>query len=810
MIARVQARLLDDPFYMEEDDVDEVIAHYTESHGDGPLRQSYTVKLSPKKSEEGVPPEPTPMPVSVSVVATPQAPGGPVDDASPAKPDHKPEPEPEPEEPFAATGLGDMPSDRSASRAGRAVTNPEPSCVSGDGWRRRAVSGASYTQRELQHVWYWGADSGMRDQHGKKVREWRAYSESLSYELEDAVERGDYLFPIDVGNGRIVDLKEWPTRGQAWQLTSDLQHKRPVKRETSSVAKMYEEARGALDGGMQRASIAFTEGGVAGAEAIRETRVIAQQTHESIRAQQEAGKSKLGKALNSWPALFEKARDRCAAATDPVAASSELLQYVRKFMNDCIEMADPIDRISLSGGGPVESGADQDVIEAVLQSIVLAPYYEGYMGRVREAHLDEELQLTNLRRRLVGRPQVDFLVPPSHVDPDNWTRSCELLAEMNTHHTALGQLGCIVQAAKAVYETVDTFETEPGKTLTVGADEFTPIFIYIVLMSEAVGIYSCIEFIEKCAPESKVFSGEGAYYFMQLTSAAQLLRQLAVADLPPAGQLPIGYGGSDDPDAGLRRLLSSQTSPGDIQWVWSWADDSNRDLGRIQDKFVPYDERKIEELERALAAGARFCQIDPLRHVDLSTSPMWQVVSATEHTGNVLRRRVIRETAAQTMQRRAKYQAHVAARAKRDEAERWRHQAEKLLHADERIPEGTCLWMWPVHGVEGPVGDASYVSFTRKTAGSNRHTVQFARSDSTRVRPGDLPHASSKLYSFQLKDYDVRVLAPISLGDHRPVGVQDGRCSSIYGGTATGVGFGRGGFYSPSCWRPETNKEGEW
>ena len=45
VIARVQARLLDDPFYMEEDDVDAVIAHYTESHGDGPLRQSYTVKL---------------------------------------------------------------------------------------------------------------------------------------------------------------------------------------------------------------------------------------------------------------------------------------------------------------------------------------------------------------------------------------------------------------------------------------------------------------------------------------------------------------------------------------------------------------------------------------------------------------------------------------------------------------------------------------------------------------------------------------------------------------------------------------------
>ena len=777
----MKRRLLQSPFFMEEEDIDEVIAHYTECHGDGPLRQSYTVKLSPKKTEEGVPPEPAPMS---------PAPAGPLDDAPPAKCNPKPESEPEPEpEP-------------------QPVVKEEPfqglSGVSGGGWRRRAVSGASYTQRELQHVWYWGAGSGMRDQHGKEVHEWRAYSETLSCELENAVERGDYLFPIDVGNGRIVDLKEWPTREQAWQRnTSDLQSKHPVKREPSNVAKMYEEATRALDGGMQRASIAFTEGGIAGDEATREARVIIQQTHESIREQQAAGKSKLGRALNSWPALFEKARDRCAAATDSVAASSKLLQYVREFMNDCIKMADPIDRSSLSAAGP---GSDQDVIEAVLQSIVLAPYYEGFMGRVREAHLDEELQLRNLRGSLAGRPQVDFLIPPSHVDPDNWSRSCELLAEMNTHCTALGQIGCIVHAAQAVYETVETFKTEPGKTLTVGADEFTPIFIYIVLMSDVVGIYSCIEFIEKCAPESKVTSGESAYYFMQLTSAAQLLRQLAVARLPPAGQLPIGYGGSDDKDAGLRRLVSSQQ----ILWVWSWADDSNKGLGRIQDKFVPYDERKTEELERALANGERFCQIDAKRHVDLSTSPMWQVVSATEHTGNVLRRRVIRETAAQAMQRRAKYQAHVAARSKRDEAETRRHVAEKLLHADERIPEGTLLWMWPVPGVEGPVGDASYVSFTRKTAGSNRHTVQFARSDSTRVMSGDLSQAFSKLHAFQLKDYDVRVLPPNSLGDHRPVGVQDGRCSSVYGGTATGVGFGRGGLYSPSCWRPETNREGEW
>jgi hypothetical protein len=367
-----------------------------------------------------------------------------------------------------------------------------------------------------------------------------------------------------------------------------------------------------------------------------------------------------------------------------------------------------------------------------------------------------------------------------------------------------------VQAAKAIYETVATLKTEPGKPLTVGADEFTPIFIYIVLMSDTVDIYSCIDFIEKCGPESKVYNGESAYYLMQLTTAAQLLRKLALAELPPAGILPVGYGGDDDPDAGLRRLISAQKHNSDIQWVWSWAADSNKDIGRVQDKFVPYDARKCEELEQALAAGEQFCQIDPKRHVDLSTTPMWQVVSATAYTKNVLKRLVIRETAAQAMQRRARDQAHVAARAARDEAERWRHQAEKLLHDDEPVPKGTLLWLWPLHGVDAPVGEASYASFRRKTAGSNYHTVEFVRSDSTRVQPGDTPRAYSRMHTFQLKDYDVRVMPGESLGNHQPVGVEDGRTSSIYGDTATGVGYGRGGLYSSNCWRPKTNQEDEW
>lgn len=828
VIRKLQLALRENPFWLDEEDVEEVIEYYVESRGDGLMRQSYNVRdLAQPDAEEGVPPA-SPVDVqresdlqsaarseSGSAGGMKQVNEGPTN--VPADLEHEQTPnlerEPEPKladtEPFVAAcrSTHSAPTSRDEApgtpptRARRAMSSAPPSRA------RRAFSGASHTQRELQHAWYWGVDSINQD--GRKVREWRPYSQSVNILLEDAVERSEFMFPISLSSDCIVDLAEWATHRRAWQrLTSDPEQKRPLQREPSTVAKMYEEAKGAFDGSIVRASIAFTEGvDAAPAGPINEAHVNLYQTIKSFLSQQEAGKSQLGKNLASWPMRFAEARSRCATATDPIAGSSELLQYIRSFMNDCIKVANPIDRSSVRARRAVRPAADQDIIEAAMQSIVLeGTTYEGMMGRVREGHLNEELLLSTLRRRLAQRPQADFAIPASHVDPDDWAQARELLAEINSCHTALGQLGCVVRAAKAVYETVEKFKTEPGKHLTVGADEFTPIFVYIVLMSETVDIYSCIDFIEKCAPESKAYSGEGGYYLMQLTSAAQLLGQLAVAELPAEGMLPVGYGGEDDPDAGLRRLMSH----GDIHWVWSWADDSNRALGREQDKYVQYNERTCEELEQALKDGASFYQIDSERHVDLNTSPMWQVVSATQDTRHVRKRRVLRETAAQSMQRRSRYQAYVAARAKRDTAEQLRYQNERKLNADEGIPENTLLSMWPLPGVEAPVGDALYVSFAKQAVGSNRHTVQFAHSDSTRLQPGHAHRAFSKLYTFQLKDYDVRVMPPDSLGEHRPVGVEDGRASSFHGGSVRGVGFGRGGLYSPNCWRPETNREGEW
>ena len=262
-------------------------------------------------------------------------------------------------------------------------------------------------------------------------------------------------FPILVDNERTVDLEEWPKTGKAYERDiSQPDRKRHVKREPMNVAKMFEEAMGALGGSMERASVAFTEGGeMAGGVATGKAgRVLMQRTHESLRAQMLVeGKKQtpLGRALAQWPKQFEAARATCAKAPDPLAASEVFLKEVRTFLNNCLAMADPTDRASITGN-IADLPPDADIIEAVLQSMVLEPHYEGLMQRLRVPHNPKELQLEGLRRRLVGRPQIDFTIPATHVDPKNWELSRGFLSQMNSSRTALGQLGCIVRAAKGI------------------------------------------------------------------------------------------------------------------------------------------------------------------------------------------------------------------------------------------------------------------------------------------------------------------------------------------------------------------------
>lgn len=116
------------------------------------------------------------------------------------------------------------------------------------------------------------------------------------------------------------------------------------------------------------------------------------------------------------------------------------------------------------------------------------------------------------------------------------------------------------------------------------------------------------------------------------------------------------------------------------------------------------------------------------------------------------------------------------------------HQA--ALLSDKEIPRGTPVWL------EGGRIKGIYDRCKQNWGatlgwGWNTHYIQ----------------CNGAVMHFQLNEdlgRDPRV-QPISIpGCALPIGVNDGRASSNYGDAARGDGYGRGGLYSPQCWRPSS------
>ena len=361
----------------------------------------------------------------------------------------------------------------------------------------------------------------------------------------------------------------------------------------------------------------------------------------------------------------------------------------------------------------------EQVLTAALQACVLVPQYEGLMSRLREVHLAQELQLESLRTFLAGRPQEDFYIPPAFCElaSDDWAAARAALAKISEQRTAAGKLGCLVRTARAIIETVEAMQqqqqqqqqqTEGGggnggggggsqKPLVLSGDDMLPIFIYVVLFSQAPALYSSMDLIEYCAQPDKNsgLRGEGAYYHAVTATALEELarwgKAIAAGKLPTTGKLEVLVTDSDTTaPAPAQDGVGGEGGSGveEVQMIWSWAADSNAELGRKHDKWVPYSIEFSAKCEQALASGRPILVFDdrPQNHIDLEQyvkaaassgqgqGQLWQVVTATPN----LRRRVRRETVAAQQARHDASLRHAKARAHREAIEAIRRQAEVL------------------------------------------------------------------------------------------------------------------------------------
>jgi hypothetical protein len=117
----------------------------------------------------------------------------------------------------------------------------------------------------------------------------------------------------------------------------------------------------------------------------------------------------------------------------------------------------------------------------------------------------------------------------------NWNDAINELNDIDTYIEPHKKLNCILNCARAIYNTV---RLEHGDVILSG-DDFIPIFIYVVVNSavkdlETVSQYLCF------LNDPDQLSGEGGYYLTVFSSTLEYLKKIEISDIS-SNEVRIAY-----------------------------------------------------------------------------------------------------------------------------------------------------------------------------------------------------------------------------------------------------------------------------
>jgi hypothetical protein len=139
---------------------------------------------------------------------------------------------------------------------------------------------------------------------------------------------------------------------------------------------------------------------------------------------------------------------------------------------------------------------------------VIAPISDRLMQCIRTQCREDDRQLELKRKLVTGVPQFIFGIGPSHTSRSKWAAALVELNQMSQCHTPFQKVEALLATAKAIYRTYlhehdgsgksapgDQTVSAPAKQLFLAADDFLPIFIYVMVNSEVENLVSVSEYL---------------------------------------------------------------------------------------------------------------------------------------------------------------------------------------------------------------------------------------------------------------------------------------------------------------------------
>ena len=136
----------------------------------------------------------------------------------------------------------------------------------------------------------------------------------------------------------------------------------------------------------------------------------------------------------------------------------------------------------------------------------------------------DDLRFAHQCDLIQDKPQHFYQLKPSLISPSEWQAACAELRQMKSAASPTAQLQCLIEAASAIYTAIDEEHPRlPGeKPLVVAADEFTPIFIFVVTRCGLVDLCTHAEVLWQLTDQAAL-AGRKGYYLSQLSAALQFV-----------------------------------------------------------------------------------------------------------------------------------------------------------------------------------------------------------------------------------------------------------------------------------------------
>jgi len=169
------------------------------------------------------------------------------------------------------------------------------------------------------------------------------------------------------------------------------------------------------------------------------------------------------------------------------------------------------------------------VTERSLQKKVVVPLQQRILDCILPQTVEDDKLLQERISCLKSCSQHQFGIKPEHVSPTDWYSA---VLELNLMHKCLipcDKIGCIVAAARAIYNSCNFMRMKRGEHPGfISADDFLPIFIYVVCHSKLRSLQTTANFLfSLCDPEQ--LNGESGYYLTVFESSLQFIKSIDLA-----------------------------------------------------------------------------------------------------------------------------------------------------------------------------------------------------------------------------------------------------------------------------------------